>query len=88
MEILGCVRTGPTTQEMAQKYSRGRERVLKGRIQPGFTTLIRLLAGDSHGRETTCTQAFCTPLPTLFSPLLGHRSAPPRAFKRREEVMG
>lgn len=43
MEILGCVRTGPRTREMAQKYRRGRGRVLKGRTQLGFTALIRLL---------------------------------------------
>lgn len=74
MEILGCVRTGPRTREMAQKCPRGRGTVLKGRTQLGFTALIRLLRG-SHGRETP-GRALRILLPPLLPPL---GTAPPGA---------
>lgn len=53
MEILGCVRTGPRTREMAQKYRRGRGRVLKGRTQLGFTALIRTLTWPGNASPGT-----------------------------------
>lgn len=59
MEILGCVRTGPRTREMAQKYRRGRGRVLEGRTQLGFAALIRLLQAHMAGKRLALVPPPC-----------------------------
>lgn len=50
-------------------------------MQLGFTALIRLLAGDSHGRETTLTRGHLAPAAHSCLPAPRAQLSPTKAFQ-------